>query len=77
MTELLERASGRSEVATRVDAWLTAFQDALSSRDVERAAAMFLPQSFWRDLVSFTWNLTTVEGPTGVADLLALHAGAH
>ena len=28
------------------------------------------PQSFWRDLVSFTWNLTTVENPPGVAGLL-------
>ncbi len=70
MTELLERAPERSEAATRVDAWLTAFQDALTARDVERASSMFLPQSFWRDLVSFTWNLTTAEGPAGIAELL-------
>ena len=31
---------------------------------------MFAAQSFWRDLVSFTWNLTTVEHPEGVRDLL-------
>ncbi len=31
---------------------------------------MFATESFWRDLVSFTWNLTTVENPAGVADLL-------
>jgi putative flavoprotein involved in K+ transport len=26
--------------------------------------------SFWRDLVTFTWNVTTVEGQEGIADLL-------
>ena len=41
-----------------------------SAGDVERAAGMFAAKSFWRDLVAFTWNITTVEGPDGVADLL-------
>jgi putative flavoprotein involved in K+ transport len=31
---------------------------------------MFAPISFWRDLISFTWNIRTVENPDGVADLL-------
>jgi putative flavoprotein involved in K+ transport len=31
---------------------------------------MFAAASYWRDLVSFTWNLKTVENPDGVADLL-------
>ena len=39
-------------------------------RDVERAAGMFAATSFWRDLVAFSWNITTVEDPAGVADLL-------
>ena len=54
----------------RVDHWLAGFEAALVARDVERAAAMFATTSFWRDLVSFSWNLTTVEGRDGVADLL-------
>jgi putative flavoprotein involved in K+ transport len=53
-----------------VDGWLSAFQDALTARDVERAAGMFAATSFWRDLVAFTWNITTVENPDGVRDLL-------
>jgi putative flavoprotein involved in K+ transport len=63
-------AAATSDAAAAVDAWLAEFQAALSARDVERAARMFAAQSFWRDLVSFTWNLMTVEGPEGVADLL-------
>ncbi len=31
---------------------------------------MFAATSFWRDLVAFTWNITTVEDPVGVEDLL-------
>ncbi len=54
----------------RADAWLAGFEAALKSRDIEAAAAMFATDSYWRDLVSFTWNITTVEGRDGVAGLL-------
>jgi putative flavoprotein involved in K+ transport len=54
----------------RVDAWLARFEAALAARDVPAAAALFATHSYWRDLVAFTWNITTVEGPAGVADLL-------
>ena len=54
----------------RVQTWLQSFEAALADRDVERAAAMFATTCFWRDLVSFTWNITTVEGREGVAELL-------
>lgn len=54
----------------RVDAWLADFEAALAARDVEAAAGMFATDSFWRDLVAFTWNLKTVEGREGVADML-------
>jgi putative flavoprotein involved in K+ transport len=54
----------------RVDAWLSEFESALRSRDVEGAARMFSADCFWRDLVSFTWNIKTVEGRDGVADML-------
>ena len=58
------------DAQTRTEAWLAGFEAALAARDVRRAAGMFATDSFWRDLVSFTWNITTVEGPEGVADLL-------
>jgi putative flavoprotein involved in K+ transport len=73
MTETLDRPGTTPTgitPAARVDAWLTAFSDALTARDVDRAAEMFAAVSFWRDLVSFSWNITTVEGPDGVRDLL-------
>ena len=54
----------------RVEGWLSGFEEALRARDVARAAGMFAATSFWRDLIAFSWNLTTVENPAGVADLL-------
>ena len=55
----------------RVDAWLADFEAALAARDVSAAAGMFATDSFWRDLVAFTWNIKTVEGRDGVADMLS------
>ena len=70
MTQTLEPPTAAGSPQEVVDAWLGAFEAALRERDVERAAGMFAARSFWRDLVAFTWNLTTVEDPAGVADLL-------
>jgi putative flavoprotein involved in K+ transport len=69
MTQTLEPPTATA--GQRADAWLTAFEEALRARDVESAARMFATRSFWRDLVSFSWNITTVENPSGVAELLA------
>jgi len=59
-----------SPTRARVDAWLADFEDALTAEDVDRAAGMFAPESYWRDLVAFSWNIVTVEGRAGVGDLL-------
>src|SRR5690349_9501010 len=54
----------------RVDAWLSAFEMALATRDIVRATGMFAVDSFWRDLVSFTWNLKTLEGREAIGQML-------
>ena len=73
MTQAPEREQAETTAASpqvRVDAWLSGFQAALDARDGAAAGAMFATDSYWRDLVAFTWNLKTVEGPQGVADLV-------
>jgi putative flavoprotein involved in K+ transport len=54
----------------RAERWLHDFEEALRARDVVRAAGMFAENSFWRDLISFSWNITTVENRDGVTELL-------
>ncbi len=71
MTNTLERPAGTEASAQdRAEAWLGAFESALHAQDAERAASLFATESYWRDLVAFTWNITTVEGREGVSDLL-------
>jgi putative flavoprotein involved in K+ transport len=67
MTDTLDRTEARAVVT----AWLSGFEAALSAGDIDAAAAMFGENSFWRDLIAFSWNIVTVEGPEGVRDLLA------
>lgn len=74
MTQLDDRPVTTADTTTAPDpatAWFAAFEDALAARDIDRAAGLFSATSFWRDLIAFSWNLTTVENPDGVADLLA------
>jgi putative flavoprotein involved in K+ transport len=69
MTDLTT-APEQDTAAQAVAAWLEQFNGALDSRDAAAAAGLFAATSFWRDLVSLTWNITTVEGPAGVRDML-------
>lgn len=70
MAQTIGREAPVGSPQARVDAWLERFEAALTARDVETAARMFATESYWRDLVAFTWNIKTVEGREGVADLL-------
>ncbi|MEA2275925.1 MAG: putative flavoprotein involved in transport [Solirubrobacteraceae bacterium] len=56
--------------AAEIEQWLSRFDEALTAGDSAAAAELFADESFWRDLVSFTWNIKTVEGRAGVRDML-------
>jgi putative flavoprotein involved in K+ transport len=62
--------------AAEVRQWLGRFEEALAAGDSAAASALFLEDSFWRDLVAFTWNIKTVEGPAQVREMLD-HALGH
>ncbi|MEH6726906.1 MAG: NAD(P)/FAD-dependent oxidoreductase [Hyphomicrobiales bacterium] len=49
---------------------LAQLQDALAAGDCDRAASCFLETSYWRDLLSFTWNIKTMEGRSSIVDML-------
>ena len=50
--------------------FLDRFGAALEKGDIDAAVAMFQADSYWRDLVSFTWNIRTMEGKDQVRDML-------
>ncbi|RNI21359.1 flavin-containing monooxygenase [Flexivirga caeni] len=70
MTDTLEQPTTTDTAGDRASAWLADFDAALRARDVDAAVDLFVTQCFWRDLVSFTWNIKTAEGHTGIRDLL-------
>ncbi len=71
MTETTTAAPVTNSAAgTAATRWLADFETALSTRDINAAAALFVEDCFWRDLIAFTWNIVTVEGPDGVRDML-------
>ena len=70
MTQIIDAPAAELSPQERVDAWLVDFEAALAARDIERVVRKFATDSFWRDLVAFTWNIKTVEGRDGIAAML-------
>ncbi|MCP3417780.1 NAD(P)/FAD-dependent oxidoreductase [Bradyrhizobium brasilense] len=54
----------------KITVLLDEFDAALSSGDIERAIALFQTNCYWRDLVTFTWNIKTMEGKDQIRDML-------
>ncbi|MBS0124107.1 NAD(P)/FAD-dependent oxidoreductase [Thetidibacter halocola] len=59
-----------STLADQTQAFLDDFDAALEAGDTARAREMFADDCYWRDLVTFTWNIKTVEGKAQVEDML-------
>ncbi|MEM9047455.1 MAG: NAD(P)/FAD-dependent oxidoreductase [Pseudomonadota bacterium] len=55
---------------------LTDLDAALSAQDAAAAAALFEDGGYWRDLVSFTWNIRTMEGRGDIEAMLRDQLGA-
>ena len=53
-----------------IEQWLGDFETALTAGNLDAVGALFADDSYWRDLVAFSWNIVTVEGPDGIRDLL-------
>ncbi len=51
--------------------WLEAFAAALSLRELAAMPRLFHEDSYWRDLVAFTWNIRTSEGTAEIQAMLA------
>ncbi len=63
------------DLTTRVDEWLVDFEDALSDVDAGALASIFQADCYWRDVLAFTWRITTFQGVADVASALHAQAG--
>jgi putative flavoprotein involved in K+ transport len=59
----------------RAAGWLARFEAAAAARDAEAGAALFDDECYWRDLVSFTWNIRTFESRDDIRAMLAERLG--
>lgn len=57
-------------VTTRTQEVLDTLNAAFAAEDVDLIKAQFATDSYWRDLVAFTWNLKTAEGPDDIGAML-------
>ena len=53
-----------------VTGWLKRFGGRLVAGDADGAVKLFGDDCYWRDLVSFTWNIKTMEGRSQIAAML-------
>jgi hypothetical protein len=64
--QLTHTGSANQDIAV----WLSQLDRALSNGDIEAAMELFLPDSYWRDIIAFTWNIHTAEGPDAIREML-------
>lgn len=55
---------------TKIQDVLSSLDKALTSHDIDGALELFADECYWRDFLSFTWNLKTVEGKAQIRDML-------
>ncbi|MDZ5452775.1 NAD(P)/FAD-dependent oxidoreductase [Labrys sp. ZIDIC5] len=60
----------------KVDAVLAKFEKALASGDIDAAVNLFQEDCYWRDLVTFTWNIRTLEGRDAIGEMLKTQLAA-
>lgn len=65
-------ASLTEEVRRRnvVQGWLDAFNQALEQGQYAQAAQLFRTDGYWRDILSFTWDVVTFQGPAHIGPAL-------
>lgn len=55
--------------------WLADLDRALAAGDIQAAVDLFEPEGYWRDLLTFTWNIKTMEGRPAIRAMLETTLG--
>ena len=66
--------SDTKTIAADVEKWLAAFEAALAVCDGAALKALFMPDSYWRDVLSLTWRMETVAGAEAIAKSIQARA---
>jgi len=63
-------ASAENMVNAHFEQWINNFDKALSGGDIPGVVSLFDDDCYWRDFLTFTWNLDTSEGPEAIRTML-------
>jgi hypothetical protein len=63
-------------IATTAQNWLTQFETALARPPDVLLKTLFHADSYWRDLLAFTWRIQTVDGADAILRGLKAHIGS-
>jgi putative flavoprotein involved in K+ transport len=74
MREARVLAKAEMTLAEAVEHWLVELERALVEGDRALLESLFHPESYWRDLLAFTWEIGTVSGAGAIAARLAARA---
>ena len=59
-----------SDLHAAASNWLRQLAATTTAGDPDAVTELFEPDGFWRDLLSFTWNLTTAEGSEQIRQMI-------
>jgi putative flavoprotein involved in K+ transport len=79
-SQALQEFQRAAEARRAARAWLQAFEAALVTCEPTRIRALFHEDSHWRDILAFTWHLSSAQGRDAIAGRLAAEqprTGAH
>jgi len=58
------------DATNQFSSWLESFAQALEAKDSDVAIGLFGDDSYWRDLLAFTWTIQTFEGAPAIRAML-------
>jgi len=64
-----------NDASIAAENWLTQFETALAGDDDGALKALFLAESYWRDVLALSWNIQTLNGAPAILNELTLHTG--
>jgi len=67
-------AKTETALAAVVQDWLAQFEKALAESDQALLKTLFHRESYWRDVLSLTWDVGTISGPDAISRELKAHA---
>ena len=53
-----------------INDWLEKFEKSIKEKNIDAILDLFDKETYWRDLISFTWNIITLESKEDISLML-------